>query len=60
MRKIWLFEGRPRGMEHQSYSKHKRAKRDFRNIQTATHDMCMKHTLNDIITTAECDIRIKN
>ena len=57
MRKIWLSDGRHRGMEHQSYSNHKQAKRVFKNIQTAAYDR-YKCTLDDINRTAECDIRL--
>uniref|UniRef100_A0A8W8ISZ1 Reverse transcriptase domain-containing protein n=1 Tax=Magallana gigas TaxID=29159 RepID=A0A8W8ISZ1_MAGGI len=41
MRNIWLIEGRPRGMVHDSYKNYKKAKREFRNELNAEHDRYM-------------------
>ena len=40
-RRIWLSEGRPRGMLHESYREYKRAKRAFRNALDLAHDRYM-------------------
>ena len=37
-RKVWVSQGRPRGMQFKTYSDYKRAKRDFRIIQNATYE----------------------
>lgn len=58
MHKIWLSEGRLRGMEHKSYSKYKHAKRNFRNIRRTAYDRFMKQTLDVINKTSECDIKL--
>ena len=58
MRNIWVSEGRPRGMIHESYYNYKRAKRDFRNIQSAAYEKYINETLDDINHAAECDIRL--
>ncbi|CAC5409893.1 unnamed protein product [Mytilus coruscus] len=50
MRRVWMQDGRPRGMQHESYFNYKLAKRDFRNIQKLAND--------DINNAAECDIRL--
>ena len=32
-RRLWIRDGKPRGMQHASYAEYKRAKSNFRNIQ---------------------------
>lgn len=58
MRNIWLSEGRPRGMCHESYKNYKRAKRDFRNELNAEHEIYMASVFQDIDEASECDIRL--
>ena len=57
-RRVWLAEGRPRGMQHLSYREYKRAKRQFRNALNVEHDKYMAATYKDIDDAAECDIRL--
>lgn len=57
-RKIWLAEGRPRGMSHESYRAYKRAKRQFRNELIAEHDRYMTEVFRDIDQASECDLRL--
>ena len=57
-RRIWMAEGRPRGMRHPSYREYKRAKRCFRNALDAEHEKYMRETYRDIDEAAECDIRL--
>lgn len=47
-RKIWISEGRPRGMCHESYKNYRRAKRQFRNELQTAHDDFMTKVFNDI------------
>ncbi|CAG2243072.1 unnamed protein product [Mytilus edulis] len=58
MRRVWMQEGRPRGMQHESYFNYKRAKRDFRNIQKLANEQYIEETYDDINNAAECDIRL--
>ena len=37
-RKLWISEGRSRGMEHETYKNYKRAKRNFRNELNIEYD----------------------
>jgi hypothetical protein len=57
-RNIWISEGRPRGMTHESYKNYKRAKRDFRNEFDAEHERYMTSGFQDIDEASECDIRL--
>ena len=57
-RRIWLTEGRPRGMHHESYREYKRAKRAFRNALDLAHDKYIQDTFRDIDEAAECDLRL--
>ena len=57
-RRIWLSEGRPRGMHHESYREYKRAKRAFRNALDLAHDKYMQDSFRDIDEAAECDLRL--
>lgn len=41
-RRIWMSEGRPRGMEFESYREYKRAKRQFRNALDKEHELYMQ------------------
>uniref|UniRef100_A0A8W8JMS3 Uncharacterized protein n=1 Tax=Magallana gigas TaxID=29159 RepID=A0A8W8JMS3_MAGGI len=56
MRNIWLIEGRPRGMVHDSYKNYKKAKREFRNKLNAEHDRYMTSVFHDIDQASECDV----
>lgn len=47
-RRIWISEGRPRGMCHESYKNYKRAKRDFRNGLQSAHDEFTTKAFKDI------------
>ncbi|CAC5385645.1 unnamed protein product [Mytilus coruscus] len=58
MRRVWMQDGRPRGMQHESYFNYKRAKRDFRNIQKLANEHNIEETYDDINNAAECDIRL--
>ncbi|VDI49007.1 Hypothetical predicted protein [Mytilus galloprovincialis] len=58
MRRAWMQDGRPRGMQHESYFNYKRAKRDFRNIQKLANEQYIEETYDDINNAAECDIRL--
>ena len=58
MRLIWVNEGRPRGMVHESYRDYKRAKRNFRNALTLEHERYMRDVYRDIDEAADCDIRL--
>ncbi|CAC5401107.1 unnamed protein product [Mytilus coruscus] len=58
MRRVWMQDGRPRGMQHESYFNYKRAKRDFRNIQKLANERYIEETYDDINNAAECDIRL--
>ena len=57
-RRIWLSEGRPRGMNFTSYREYKRAKRLFRTALDQEHDNYMRNVYNDIDHAAEFDIRL--
>lgn len=57
-RNIWLSEGRPRGMCHESYRNYKRAKRNFRNELQSAHDDFMTKVFKDIDEASECDVRL--
>ena len=57
-RRLWMADGRPRGMHHPSYREYKRAKRHFRNVLDSEHDKYMRETYRDIDEAAECDIRL--
>ena len=58
MRKLWLQQGRPRGMHHKSYHDYKRAKNNFRAVQRLAYEKYIEDTYNDINNAAECDIRL--
>jgi hypothetical protein len=58
MRKIWVQDGRPRGMQYKSYSEYKRAKRDFRHIQQHANEQYIQETNHDINNAAGCDLRL--
>uniref|UniRef100_A0A8W8LUB3 WSC domain-containing protein n=1 Tax=Magallana gigas TaxID=29159 RepID=A0A8W8LUB3_MAGGI len=55
---IWISEGRPRGMIHESYRNYKRAKRHFRTVLDMEFENHMKGVYRDLDTAAECDIRL--
>ncbi|KAK3108810.1 hypothetical protein FSP39_016208 [Pinctada imbricata] len=57
-RRVWLSQGRPRGMHNTSYREYKRAKRDFRNALDIAHENYMTEVLRDINESAECDLRL--
>lgn len=54
----WIQEGKPRGMQHPSYAKYKRAKRHFRQCQESASEEYMKKTYEDIDNAAGIDIRL--
>ena len=58
LRKLWISEGRLRGMEHETYKNYKRAKRNFRNELNIEHDRYMSDVFKDIDEASECDIRL--
>ncbi|CAC5398850.1 unnamed protein product [Mytilus coruscus] len=53
-----MEDGRPRGMQHESYFNSKRAKPDFTNIQKLANEQFIEETYDDINNAAECDIRL--
>lgn len=55
---MWISEGRPRGMCHESYKNYKRAKMDFRNGLQSAHDEFMTKAFMDIDEASECDVRL--
>jgi hypothetical protein len=57
-RRIWLSEGRPRGMNNSSYREYQRAKRLFRNAQDKGHAAYMSKVYADIDNAAEADLRL--
>lgn len=57
-RRIWMSEGRPRGVEFESYREYKRAKRQFRNALDEEHELYMRKVYNDIDKAAEVDVRL--
>lgn len=57
-RRMWISEGRPRGMCHESYKNYKRAKRDFRNGLQFAHDEFMTKAFKNINEASECDVRL--
>ena len=58
LRKIWVSEGRPRGMDHASYKNYKHAKRNFRNQLNAEHERFISNAFRDIDEASECDVRL--
>jgi hypothetical protein len=58
MRKIWVQDGRPRGMQYKSYSEYKRVKCYFRNIQQHANEQYIQEAYDDINNAAGCDLRI--
>ncbi|CAC5372011.1 unnamed protein product [Mytilus coruscus] len=58
MQRMWMHDGRPRGMQHESYFNSKRAKPDFTNIQKLANEQFIEETYDDINNAAECDIRL--
>lgn len=58
LRRIWVSEGKPRGMGFQSYRHYKRAKRNFRNAQNLEYDIYLKSVHRDLDEAAEMDIRL--
>lgn len=57
-RRIWVGEGRPRGMVFDSYRNYKRAKRRFRDALTKQYEYHMHKVYQDLDEAAECDIRL--
>lgn len=60
LRRIWVSEGKPRGMGFQSYRDYKRAKRNFRNAQNLEYEIYLKSVHRDLDEAAisEMDIRL--
>ena len=58
MRNIWVDDGRPRGMQFESYKAYKRAKSEFRRIQQAANEQYVQNCYDDINNAAECDVRL--
>ncbi len=56
-RAIWINEGRPRGMDTESYKNYKHAKRCFINTQTDAYNEYQDKVFREIDEAAECDIR---
>lgn len=57
-RRLWIHDGKPRGMQHASYAEYKRAKSNFRNIQQAAIFEFDNKQLNEIDKCADHDIRL--
>ena len=57
-RKTWLNEGRPRGMQHDSYRNYKRAKAEFRRVQSSANEQYLNKCYEDLNEAAGCDIRL--
>lgn len=57
-RRLWMSEGRPRGMNYSSYREYKRAKRLFRNALDREHAAYMSKVYADIDKAAEVDLRL--
>lgn len=57
-RRVWVSEGRPRGMEFKPYREYKRAKRQFRNALNEEHQDYMRKVYSDIDKAAEIDVRL--
>lgn len=57
-RRIWISEGRPRGMCHKSYKKYKRDKREFHNELQTAHNDFINMFFKDIDEAAECTVRL--
>ena len=58
MRRRWIREGRPRGMEYASYREYKRAKRAFRNVHDTEYDNFLQSVYREIDEAAELDLRL--
>lgn len=60
LQKLLKIEGRSRGTEHETYKKHKRAKRNFRNELNIKHDRytCLPDVFKDIDEASGCNIRL--
>ncbi|CAC5391434.1 unnamed protein product [Mytilus coruscus] len=58
MRRVCMQDGRPRGMQHESYFNYRQAKRDFRNIQKLAKERNIEETYDDIYNVVELDIRL--
>lgn len=56
--RLWMSEGRPRGMNYSSYREYKRAKRLFRNVLDREHAAYMSKVYADIDKAAEVDLRL--
>lgn len=57
-RRLWMSEGRPRGMNYSSYREYKRAKRLFRNALDREHAAYMSKVYADIDKAAEVELRL--
>lgn len=57
-RKLWIEDGRPRGMNFDSYRDYKRAKYDFRRVQQTASEQYIQTCFDEINNAAECDIRL--
>lgn len=57
-RRLWIQDGKPRGMQHTSYADYKRAKSTFRKVQQAAIFEFENKQLNEIDNSADHDIRL--
>jgi len=51
----WIAEGRPRGLDHSSYTHYKKAKADFRNIQGTESKNYIDKVYSDLDNAAGLD-----
>lgn len=56
--RIWVSDGKPRGMGLQSYRDYKRAKCNFRNVHNLEYQIYLKCVHRDLDEAAEMDIRL--
>ncbi|CAC5398246.1 unnamed protein product [Mytilus coruscus] len=57
-RRKWINQGRPQGVNFNSYVEYKSAKNEFRNRQRFAYNAYMDNTYREIDEAAECDVRI--
>ena len=57
-RKLWINEGRSRGMQHESYRNYKATKRLFTNTQNYAYHNYQSKVCREINESAECDIHL--
>ena len=58
LRRIWISEGRPRGMNHLSYRNYKKAKNNFRQLQRHESSEFINKSYEELEHAAEVDYRL--